>query len=168
MLGTTTPPSRWIDRHLPAAQSGATALDLACGSGRHAKLLLARGYKVTAVDRDIGRLTRAPGLEAIQADLENGSPWPLPGRQFHVVVVTDYLHRPLFGAIAAALKPGGMLLYETFAVGNEKYGKPSNPDFLLKDGELLEMARQFGLRVLVYEATDDGAAVKQRIVATKA
>jgi len=167
MLGTITPPSRWIDQHLPAAQPGGTALDLACGSGRHTRLLLARGYQVTAVDRDISRLETAPGLEAMQADLEDGSPWPLPGQRFDAVVVTDYLHRPLFPAISAALAPGGVLLYETFAVGNEKYGKPSNPNFLLRDGELLEMARQFGLRVLAYEATDDGAAVKQRIAARR-
>src|SRR6185312_5385996 len=82
MLGTLTPPSPWIDRLLRTAKIGGTALDLACGSGRHVKLLLARGYRVTAVDRDISRLAPAPGLEAIQADLENGNPWPMPGRCF--------------------------------------------------------------------------------------
>jgi SAM-dependent methyltransferase len=157
--------SPWIERHLPLARPGARALDLACGAGRHVRLLLSRGYRVTAVDRDIGRLEPAPGLEAIQADLEDGSLWPLPGRSFDLIVVTNYLHRPLFAAIAAALAPRAVLLYETFAIGNEKYGKPGNPAFLLKDGELLDIARRYGWRVLAYETVDDGTAVRQRLAA---
>jgi SAM-dependent methyltransferase len=168
-------PALWIDQHLPSAAPGGTALDLACGTGRHTSLLLARGYKVTAIDREIARLgDLARKVEAIQADLEDGSPWPFagppPGRQFDVIVVTDYLHRPLFPSIAAALAPGGLLLYETFAVGNEKYGKPSNPNFLLRDGELLDVARHHSLRVLAYAAVDEASphpAVKQRIAAQK-
>ena len=107
-------------------------------------------------------------MEIVQADLENGSPWPLPGRHFSGIVVTNYLHRPLFPTLIEALQPGGVLLYETFAVGNEKYGKPSNPDFLLRDGELLEIARG-RLRVVAYEAVEEDAPRKvvQRIAAIK-
>ncbi len=174
MLGNTPSPLAWIEQHLPPAQPDRTALDLACGSGRHTRLLVARGYKVTAVDRDLSRLGEIAGVEAIQADLEDGSAQsplgPLPGQRFDVIVVTDYLHRPLFPAIAAALAPGGLLLYETFAIGNEKYGKPSNPNFLLREGELLDMARQFDLHVLAYEAVEETAphaAIKQRIAAQR-
>ncbi len=171
MLGNMPQPLAWIDHHLPAASPGGTALDLACGTGRHTRLLLARGYRVTAVDRDISRLDTGDGAEAIQADLEDGSAWPLSDRRFDAIVVTDYLHRPLFPSIVAALTQGGLLLYETFAVGNEKYGKPSNPNFLLKDGEMLEVARHCGLRVLAYETVDQASphpAIKQRIVAQQA
>lgn len=163
----TAHPSPWIERHLSLARPGRNALDLAAGGGRHARLLAARGFAVTAVDRDVSRLMGLPGVEAIEADLEDGSPWPLAGRRFDLIVVVNYLHRPLFPAIAAALAPGGVLLYETFALGNEKYGKPSNPAFLLRDGELLELARQHDWRVLSYEAMDDDSTVKQRLAASR-
>lgn len=163
----TTHPSPWIERQLGLARPDGNALDLAAGGGRHAKLLAGKGFAVTAVDRDISRLVGLPGVEAIEADLEDGSPWPLPGRRFDLIVVTNYLHRPLFPAIAAALAPGGVLLYETFAIGNEKYGKPSNPAFLLKDGELLDLARHFAWRVIAYEASDDGRSAKQRLAASR-
>ncbi len=163
----TAHPSPWIERHLGLARQGGNALDLAAGGGRHARLLAERGFAVAALDRDISRVAGLPGIEAIQADLEDGSPWPLAGRRFDLIVVVNYLHRPLFPAIAAALAPGGVLLYETFAIGNEKYGRPSNPDFLLRDGELLDLARHHGWRVIAYEATDDGRAVKQRIAAQR-
>jgi hypothetical protein len=107
-------------------------------------------------------------VEIIAADLEDGSPWPLPGRRFGAVVVTNYLHRPLWPALLGALEPGGVLLYETFMVGNERFGKPSNPAFLLRDGELLDVAREGGLSVVAYEATmrsDPGPAMVQRIAA---
>ena len=129
------------------------ALDLACGSGRHSRLLLERGWRVTALDRDlagIADLRDHPNIEAIQVDLEDGSPFPLADRQFAVIVVTNYLYRPLLPALVAALAPGGLLLYETFARGNEAFGKPSNPDFLLRPGELLEAVRG-KLRVMAYE-----------------
>jgi SAM-dependent methyltransferase len=164
----TAQPLPWIERHCGLARPAGNALDLAAGGGRHARLLAAKGFAVTALDRDVSRLGRLPGVEAIQADLEDGSPWPLPGRRFDLIVVTNYLHRPLFPALDKALAPGGVLLYETFALGNEKYGKPSNPAFLLRDGELLELARHFGWRVIAYEAVDDGKAVKQRLAAQKA
>lgn len=129
------------------------------------------GHKVVGIDRDVSQLDdlhHRPGVEIVQADLEDGSPWPLPGRKFAGVVVTNYLHRPLFPALLEALAPGGALLYETFAIGNEKYGKPSNPDFLLHDGELLEIARG-KLRVIAYEALEEETPrrVIQRIAAVK-
>lgn len=108
-------------------------LDLACGGGRHARLFLERGLAVVAVDREPQDI---PGARFVQADLEDGSPWPLPGERFEGVVVTNYLHRPLFPRIVEALAPGGVLIYETFMLGNEKYGRPSNPVFLLRPGEL--------------------------------
>ncbi len=109
-------------------------LDLACGAGRHARFLLEQGHDVTAVDREPQSI---PGVRFLQADLEDGSPWPLPGERFQGIVVTNYLHRPLFPVLADSLAPGGVLLYETFMLGNERYGKPSNPAFLLRPGELL-------------------------------
>jgi SAM-dependent methyltransferase len=130
------------------------ALDLACGSGRHARLLAALGHAVTAVDRDPQALLAAAGegIATLQCDLEApGAAWPFAAGRFAGVVVTNYLHRPLFGQIAAALAPNGMLIYETFARGNEVFGKPSNPDFLLSPGELLALAGRGGLRVVAYE-----------------
>ena len=129
-----TPAFPWIVRFAPLARQGAPVLDLACGSGRHARLFLERGHPVTAVDVDLSGLEdlrEHPALELVQADLED-APWPLPGRRFGVVVVTNYLWRPLFPMILDAVDDGGMLLYETFALGNEAYGRPSNPDFLLR------------------------------------
>jgi len=127
-----------VQRWAGIAGSGAV-LDLACGEGRHSRLFAARGHEVVAIDRRaeaLAALAGVPRVSTLRADLEDGSPWPLGEQRFAVVVVTNYLHRPLFPAIAAALAPGGMLVYETFMVGNERYGKPSNPQFLLHAGEL--------------------------------
>lgn len=167
----TSLPSPWIKRWLPLVYERGPVLDLACGSGRHVRLLLAADHNVVAVDREVSGLADLrgnPRLEIVQADLEDGSPWPLPGRRFAGIVVTNYLHRPLFPDLIGALMPGGALLYETFAIGNEKYGKPSNPDFLLRDGELLEIARG-RLRVIAYEAVEEEAPRKvvQRIAAIR-
>jgi SAM-dependent methyltransferase len=130
-------------------------LDLACGSGRHVRWLAARGFAVTGVDRDAAALEplRAMAQVRVQvqvqvADLE-GAPWPLPGQRFDAVVVTNYLWRPLWPDLLAALDAGGVLIYETFADGNQSVGKPSRADFLLRHGELLELAR--GLRIVAYE-----------------
>lgn len=135
-------PSRWIARFAPLIAPGATVLDLACGTGRHARLLAAAGHAVVAVDRDaaaLGALAGLEGVEAVEADLEAG-PWPFGGRTFGGVVVANYLHRPRLAAVLAALGDDGVLLYETFAAGNEAYGRPANPDFLLRADELLALA----------------------------
>jgi SAM-dependent methyltransferase len=163
-------PSAWIVRFAPLARPGGAALDLACGGGRHARFLAARGHAVTAVDRDAGALAAladVPGVTAVQADLEAG-PWPLPGRTFDAVVVTHYLHRPLFPAIEAALAEGGVLLYETFMRGNERHGRPTRPEFLLAPGELL--AAFPGLSVVAFEQGEVQAprpAVVQRLCAVR-
>ena len=164
-------PSSWVTRFAPEIEPGGPVLDLACGSGRHSLFLLQRGHRVTACDIDVSRLTdiqEEAGLEIIAADLENGS-WPFSERQFSAVVVTNYLHRPLFPDILAALTPGGLLLYETFAAGNESFGHPRNPDYLLKRGELLSGAFA-ALTILVYEdltINDPKPAAVQRVCARK-
>ena len=128
---------------------GGRVLDLAAGSGRHALLLSQLGHAVVAADRDMSALPAHPAILAVATDLEDGSPWALGGN-YDGIVVTNYLHRPLLPQLVAALEPkGGVLIYETFAVGNERFGKPSNPDFLLRPGELLELAQ--GWLVIAYE-----------------
>ncbi|HZZ92730.1 MAG TPA: class I SAM-dependent methyltransferase [Usitatibacter sp.] len=145
-----TAPSAWIERWSHHVRPGGRVLDLACGSGRHARLLARMGFEVAAVDRDPSLFADPPArVELRGADLEAG-PWPYAGQRFDAIVVTNYLHRPLLAILAGSLEPGGLLLYETFARGNERFGKPSNPDFLLRPGELLEVVRG-RLRVLVYE-----------------
>jgi SAM-dependent methyltransferase len=147
----------------------ATVLDVAAGRGRHSRFFAERGHKVTALDRDASRLAPHPGIETVQADLEDGSPWPLPDRTFAAVIVTNYLHRPLFPTLLDALGPGGVLLYETYMEGNERFGEPSRPAFLLKDGELLDLARG-RLSVTAYEArmiSEPKMAMVQRIAARK-
>lgn len=140
-------PSPWLVRFGPLVRPGGAVLDLACGRGRHLRWFHERGHPVTGVDRDAEALQGLPG-ETIVADIENG-PWPLAGRQFAGVVVTNYLWRPLFPRILDAVAPGGVLLHETFAQGNETVGKPSRPDFLLAPGELLRAYP--GLRVVAFE-----------------
>jgi SAM-dependent methyltransferase len=168
---TVTPHFPWILRFAPAARQGAPVLDLACGGGRHTRPFLERGHAVTAVDMDVSGLAdlrEHPRLEVIQADLEK-RPWPLPERRFGVVVVTNYLWRPLFPMILDAVAEGGMLLYETFARGNEAHGCPTNPDFLLKAGELLEVVRG-RLQVVAYEhgyLELPRPAIKQRLCAVR-
>jgi SAM-dependent methyltransferase len=158
-------PSSWLTRWAHLIAPGGTVLDVACGSGRHLRWLAARGHRVTGIDRDRAALARSAGhAELIEADLE-GAPWPLPGRRFDAVLVTHYLWRPLMPAIVGAVAGGGVLIYETFALGNQRFGKPSNPDFLLRHGELL--ATCAALRIVAYE---DGFAEPpprqvQRIVA---
>lgn len=145
---------RWA--HLVAP--GARVLDVACGGGRHARFFAARGAQVDAVDRDAaaGATLAEAGVRFLCADLEGG-PWPYPGRRFDAIVVTNYLHRPLLAALRAALEADGVLIYETFALGNARFGRPSNPDFLLAPGELLQ--RCAGLHVLAYE---DGVIAQPR------
>jgi SAM-dependent methyltransferase len=145
-------PSAWVARWAGRLAAGSRVLDLACGGGRHARYFAARGHPVEAVDRDAAALTALAGMKGVAtccADLESG-PWPYEGQRFGGIVVTNYLHRPLFPRLLESLAPAGVLVYETFAAGNERYGRPSNPDFLLRPGELLEVVRG-RLRVLAYE-----------------
>ncbi|WP_027799624.1 class I SAM-dependent methyltransferase [Paraburkholderia dilworthii] len=146
-------PSRWVCHwaHLIAARGA--VLDVASGAGRHARFFASRGHPVTAIDRDaaaLRTLADEPLITPVTADLES-APWPLPANaQFAAVIVTNYLHRPLFPRLIHSLGPGGVLVYETFAQGNETVGKPSNPAFLLAPGELLEVVRG-RLRVVAFQ-----------------
>jgi SAM-dependent methyltransferase len=164
-------PSPWVVRFAPLVIEDAPVLDLACGRGRHTRFFLGRGHPVTAIDVDVTGLVDLQGhprLETIQVDLEN-SPWPLPRRRFGAVVVTNYLWRPLFPMILAAVDEGGTLLYETFARGNEACGRPSNPNFLLEPGELIEAARE-RLEIVAYEhgqVAKPHPAVVQRVCAVR-
>jgi SAM-dependent methyltransferase len=166
-----TPPSAWVRRFAPLIRPGGHVLDLAAGSGRHTRLLLDMGFEVTAVDRNIAALQPMANdrckLHAI--DLEAGPPEetlaPL-GVGYDGIVVVNYLHRPLFLWLVGALAPGGVLIYETFALGNERFGHPRNPDFLLRPGELIEVCA--ALALLAFEQGEVGPteAVKQRVAAT--
>ena len=145
-------PSPWVRRwaHLVPAES--TVLDLAAGGGRHTRFFHERGNRVIALDRDLrgmADLAGVAGIELAECDLEMGR-WPLDGRRFGAVVVTQYLHRPLLPVLAQSIEPTGTLIYETFAVGQAEFGRPSNPDFLLKPGELLD-AFTPALQIIAYE-----------------
>jgi SAM-dependent methyltransferase len=161
-----------VRRYAPLIPGG-DVLDLACGNGRHTRHLASLGHSVVAVDRDPDALALAagPDITTSAIDLEEaGAAWPFGPARFAGIVVTNYLHRPLTAAMIASLAPNGVLIYETFADGNAQFGKPSNPDFLLKAGELLDWARDHGLRVVAFE---DGVvdapktAMVQRICAVK-
>lgn len=148
-------PSPWIQRWSHLIPSGASVLDVACGSGRHLHWFAERGCQVTGVDRDIENAQQLlPNARLVQADIENG-PWPLVNTAdgepelFDAVVVTNYLWRPLMETLLASLAPGGVLLFETFAAGNETVGRPARPDFLLQNGELLHMCRE--LHIVAFE-----------------
>ena len=164
-------PSSWITRFAGEIEPGGAVLDLACGGGRHSLYLLQCGHPVTACDIDVSALAdiqEEAGLETVAADLESDA-WPFSKRQFAAIVVTNYLHRPLLPDILAALTPGGLLLYETFAAGNERFGRPRNPAYLLKRGEL-SPGILAGLTILAYEdvITDEPSpAAVQRVCARK-
>ncbi len=153
-----------MQRWAPLVTQG-TVLDLACGGGRHAKYFLGRNLEVVAVDREPQVI---PGARFIQADLEAGSPWPLAGEQFEGIVVTNYLYRPLMKILSESLKEGGVLIYETFMLGNERFGKPSNPAFLLRPGELLEAFRELSIRGFEEgEVSEPKPAMIQRLCAVQ-
>ena len=172
----TTTVSPWVARWAPFAAEG-KVLDLACGMGRHSRHFAALGHPVLAVDRDASALIHAAGegIVTLHADLEGDDDTTsaqlavlLRPQQFAAIVVTNYLHRPLMAALLASLREDGMLIYETFAVGNELFGKPSNPAFLLGEGELLALAKGARLRIVAFEEGHVGTvkpAVIQRICA---
>lgn len=150
--GEVGAPSAWVKRFAPLIPAAGAVLDLACGAGRHARLLAGMGYSVEAVDRDataLASIEDIPGITTRCADLEGG-PWPYGGRIFAGIVVTNYLWRPLLPLLLAALDSGGVLIYETFMLGHERFGKPSNPAFLLRPSELLEIVRP-RLTVVAFE-----------------
>jgi len=161
-------PSPWLLRWAHLIAAGGSVLDVAAGSGRHTRWLAAQGFVVTAVDRDAEAMAALAGIaETITTDLE-AAPWPLGSRRFDAVLVTHYLWRPLMPVLLRALAPGGMLVHETFAAGNETVGRPARPEFLLGRGELLSLTA--GLQVVAYE---DGFLERperfvQRIVARRA
>jgi SAM-dependent methyltransferase len=164
---SSAPASAWVKRFVPLIRRGGRVLDLAAGSGRHTRLLLESGFAICAVDRDISALSPLAGAncEVRRVDLETGAPWSL-GTGYDGIIVTNYLHRPLLPAIAQALATSGVLIYETFARGNERFGRPHNPDFLLRPGELLDAFAM--LTVIAFEQGEVSVprpAVIQRIAA---
>lgn len=149
-------PSPWVAeaaRQLAAPDASGghlRVLDFACGGGRHAQMLLRQGHRILAVDQNVDGLADLVGhkrLEILRLDLENGRPWPFAGERFKGVLVTNYLHRPTLGRTLGLAAPGGLLIYETFGVGNERFGRPSNPDFLARPGEIADLARRMGFAV---------------------
>ncbi|HUU73450.1 MAG TPA: class I SAM-dependent methyltransferase [Burkholderiales bacterium] len=145
-------PSEWVVRWLSLLAREGTVLDVACGFGRHTRLAVHQGHRVVAVDRNeeaLSGLASLPRVSVVKADIE-GAQWPLTGRRFDAVIVTNYLHRPLFPDLLGAVSDSGLLIYETFARGNEHFGRPSNPEFLLETAELLSRT-QPSLRILGYE-----------------
>lgn len=163
-------PSPWVARWAELIPPGRPVLDLACGNGRHAAHLAGLGHPVAAVDIDLApseAVRATPGIEWTRADLEN-APWPYPGRQFGAIVVSRYLHRPLFDILIESLADDGLLIYETFALGQAKYGRPRNPAHLLLPGELLE-AVHGRLRVIAFEDVEEPEQRRcmQRLCASK-
>ena len=151
-------PSAWVTRWAALVTRG-PVLDVASGGGRHARLFKQKDLPVIAVDREPQAMPE--GITFVKADLEDGSPWPFEGQRFGGIVVTNYLHRPLLLVLAQSLAEDGVLIYETFMAGNEKFGKPSNPNFLLRPGELLQAFA--GLAVVAFEQGATDKAVVQRI-----
>lgn len=163
-------PLAWVCQHLPLVPPGGRVLDVACGGGRHLRAALAAGHPVTGVDRNLAGardLESRTGVRLVAADLENGDAPPFAGDRFAGVIVSNYLWRPLLAAIVAAVADDGVLIYETFAVGNERLGKPRNPDFLLRPGELLEAVRgRLEVRAYAHGPVEaPRPAVTQRIAA---
>ena len=167
--GSVAPPSPWVERFSHLVRPGGTVLDVAAGAGRHCQWFLAANHSVLAIDRDLAPLMwlQHPRLERLQADLEGGEGWPLGAQTFDAVVVTNYLWRDIMDDVVSAVRDDGVLLYETFADGNEQYGHPRRPEFLLQPGELLARVRP-RLEVIAYEhgyCEQPKARVVQRICA---
>jgi len=156
-------PSPWVRRWAALIRPGGRVLDVACGHGRHLRYLSSLGFAVVGVDRDeaaLGAFRGISGVEIHVADIE-AEPWPFAPGEFDGVVVTNYLHRPLFPVLVGAMRSGGVLIYETFALGNERYGRPGNPEFLLRPDELLH-----SLEPLAVVAFEQGlvSALKQAVI----
>ncbi len=168
----TSSPTVWVQKHAGLIPHGGQLVDLACGKGRHTRYLLEQGFNVLALDKDVSGLADLAGelnLEIVETDLESGGSFPLTGRKFAGVVVVNYLYRPILGDLMAVLAEGGVLIYQTFMVGNEEFGRPRNPDFLLRENELLDV---FGgeLKVIDFEqgyVERPTPAVLQKICAVK-
>ena len=169
---TSLPPSQWVVKHGGVIRPGGVVLDVACGAGRHGRFFRNLGHPVVLLDRDITKVVDMASIEDVEIvarDLESGRSWPLAGRQFDAVIVVNYLYRPILPALVASVAPGGVLIYDTFAVGNEAYGQPRNHDYLLRREELLIAVRP-ELVVMAYEdveETDPRPAVRQRIMAVR-
>lgn len=165
------PPSAWLLSNAHHIMPAGSVLDVAAGYGRNARWLAAQGYQVTAVDKDAAALDSVNGLTNISthlADIEANA-WPYTGQTFDAIVVCRYLHRPLFPKLVQSLAPGGVLIYETFMQGQEAYGRPQNPDFLLASNELIQ-AFEPELKVLAFEQgllQQSPPAMLQRICAVK-
>lgn len=165
-------PSAWVTRFLSSIPPRGRVLDLACGRGRHARVLAAAGHDVVAADRDeaaLGALAKVAGVSVCLVDLENGAPWPWTPGSFDAVVVSNYLHRLTFDTACGLIRTGGVLIYETFMQGNARFGKPSNPDFLLEPYELLERTRPAFTTVAFEqgETRASSAAMRQRLCAVR-
>ncbi|MEK9672487.1 MAG: SAM-dependent methyltransferase [Rhodospirillaceae bacterium] len=163
-------PSNWVVRFAPLVPADGRVLDLAAGGGRHARYFLDRGHGVLAADKNISAMADLAAMddaEVMEIDLEDGKPWPFTDETFAAVVVSNYLFRPHLPGLIESLMPRGVLIYETFARGNEAFNRPRNPDHLLKSGELLDLARE-RLQVVAYEhgvIAEEPAGVKQRLCA---
>jgi len=148
-----TAPSPWVKRFASLIAPGGRVLDLACGNGRHARHMIEQGCSAVVLDRDVAAvadLAGSPKVHVIEADLEDGSGWPLAGQRFDGIIVVNYLHRPIFPHLLDGLADGGVLIYETFARGNEVFWRPRNPDHLLRSGELLAIVGD-RLQIVAYE-----------------
>lgn len=165
-------PSDWVARFASAVPAGGAVLDLACGTGRHSRFFIERGHHVTGIDRytaGVADLLGRQDFTLIEADLESGGAWPTGTAEFAAVVVTNYLYRPILPDIVRAVADGGVLIYETFAEGNARFGRPRNPDFLLRPGELLDLV-DGTLTVIAYEHGEvarPAPALVQRIFAVR-
>ena len=161
-------PADWVVTHTPLIKAGGTILDLACGRGRHTRYMLEQGFRVMAVDLNLegmGDLLIHPSLAVLGADLEEGN-WPLGNAEFDGIIVTNYLHRPLFPYILSALSPDGVLIYETFMDGNAEHGRPTNPDFLLQSDELPDICKRLEIHAFKQGFEENPKpAMKQKIVA---
>ena len=171
MHGVIADASPWVKRFALAIPKNGLVLDLACGAGRHTALLASLGHQVLSVDQDISMVEslKDESIQTLELDLE-GSDWPLLNQEFSAIVVTNYLYRPFLDELPKILTEDGVLIYETFAEGNAEFGKPSNPNFLLKSGELLALAQRSGLKVIAYEdiyLDHPKPAMVQRICAVK-